>query len=544
MMKKDRLKKIITVASVLTSLLSFESAYAAEPKIDPRVINPKYTYIGGDINAILKQRLQNKAVVMEEYVQGMIPIAGMELGRDITIEARKGTPVVMPIHLGAQVFGQGGHWTGVAVFAKPGGKFVIFYNDPLGTSANKTRAAMELISDIITAAGDANVEVIDLQVKQQSDGTSCGAYTAENLIALASLDTSKLTEAEAKAVLSKLTNAKNIRWLHGGVINNFEELTNSDVTRTHVETVHAAALNDLSNLSSLTTHRLNDLYLASNIKGFNSGDDAISYGAWVRGNLGNGNYKAKDSTKFKNKFNGATIGVDGKITEDFTIGLAVNVSSSNLKPKATSQNNNLGSNYNGIIGSVYGSFIDTDAVVYNLKLEGGKVNSKAHYNSTVNGKNTIKFSGTVWKTSFDTSYYAQVGQVVLVPSIGISYEKAEFNKTKHVNFNIGKTSVEKLTLTPGIKVTKSIDLGGVQVIPAVYASTNYSPLTESSKITVKSNNGFVLSEGAMPVVENSHNVGASITVASHNIEASLGYERIIQEKYQGQVGYIKLRINF
>lgn len=543
-MKKDVLKKIITVASILTSLLSSESSYAAESKIDPRVINPKYTYIGGDVEAILKQRLQSKAVVMQEYVQGLVDIE--DVGDDITTEARKGAPVVMPIHLGAQVFGQGGHWTGIAVFAKPGGKFVVFYNDPLGTAARKTLAARELIRDIKRAVGAANVEVIDLQIKQQSDGTSCGAYTAENLIALASLDPSKLNEAEARAALSKLTtNAKNIRWLHGGVINSFEELINSEVTLTQVGIVHTAALNDLSSLGSLTAHRLNDLYLASNIKGFNSGDDeAISYGAWVRGNLGNGNYKAKDSTKFKNKFNGATIGFDGKITEDLTVGLAVNVSSSNLKPKATSQNNNLGSNYNGVIGSVYGSFVDGDAVAYNLNLEGGKVNSKALYNSTVNGKNTIKFSGSVWKTSFDTSYYAQLGQVVLVPSIGISYEKAEFNKTKHVNFNIGKTYVERLTLTPGIKVTKSIDLGGVQVIPAAYASTNYSPLTESSKITVKSNNGFVLSEGAMPVVENSSNVGASITVASHNIEASLGYERIIQEKYQGQVGYVKLRINF
>ena len=188
--------------------------------------------------------------------------------------------------------------------------------------------------------------------------------------------------------------------------------------------------------------------------------------------------------------------------------------------------------------------MDSEAVIYSAKIEGGKVTSKAYYNSVVDGKNTIKFDGNVWKGSFDVSYCTEFNQIVLMPTIGISYEKAAFNATKHVNFNVDKTSLEKFSITPGIKIAKSFDLGMMQATPAIFASTTYSPFIESSKIIVKSNNGFVLSEGTMPIVENSYNVGASISFTRNNVDVGLGYERIIQDRYQGQVGYVKLRVNF
>jgi hypothetical protein len=58
-----------------------------------------------------------------------------------------------------------------------------------------------------------NVEIIDLQVHQQNDGSSCGAFTAENLILLAGLDQANLTPEAARAALAGITDAKTIRIL-------------------------------------------------------------------------------------------------------------------------------------------------------------------------------------------------------------------------------------------------------------------------------------------------------------------------------------------
>ena len=95
---------------------------------------------------------------------------------------------------------------------KASGDIVVFYNDSFGSSVggntSESGQYIEAIRRIVP-----NAQIIDLQVHQQNDGSSCGAFTAENLIVLSMLDQANLTAEEARAVLAGITDAKAIRTL-------------------------------------------------------------------------------------------------------------------------------------------------------------------------------------------------------------------------------------------------------------------------------------------------------------------------------------------
>ena len=465
-------------------------------------------------------------------------------------EARAGLPALIPVNL------NGNHWTALAIRAKASGDIVVFYNDSFGSSLGgaTTESGMyiEAIKKLVP-----NAEIIDLQVHQQNDGSSCGAFTAENLIALSMLDQNALISEAAREVLKDITDAKAIRIMQLNALSSLyqkivtsQDLAQANLTKNNIETTTESAFYETANLSSLLTNRLSHLHLADNgDTGISAGDEQLNYGAWVLGSAGKGLFKAKDSSKIKHNIGFASIGFDGKIDDDTILGVALSYNINSLKPKVASSNNDKNSRTDfststrSIIGSVYGSMQADEQLVIHGNITLGKLYGKTKYQSFLSEDNSFKLKGELFGANIGANYYIPLASLVLVPSLTGSYEGVKFAAVKQGNFNTDKTYVQKFSITPSLSLATTFEYENFQLIPEVTASYSNSPFVKSKKLKVRNANGKTLSNNKISVAKDSYNLGASLTLASERIETSIGYERTAQPKYLGHIGYLKLRIN-
>ena len=553
---KKRLKNLLTTAVIPSIFIAGFSNAASATNINPEIANINYWYGDEDIRGVIANRLGNSA-----YVAPAVP-NNVALINDVAAaalnEARAGLPALIPVNL------NGNHWTALAIRTKVNGDVVVFYNDSFGSSLGgaTTESGMhiEAIKKLVP-----NVEIIDLQVHQQNDGSSCGAFTAENLIALSMLDQKDLTAEAARDVLKDITDAKAIRILQLNALSSLyqkivtsQELAAISLTKNNIETTTELAYQETSNLSSLLTNRLSHLHLADNgDTGISAGDEQLNYGAWVLGSAGKGLFKAKDSSKIKHNIGFASIGFDGKIDDDTILGIALSYNINSLKPKVASSNNGNDNNNDNaknsradfststrsIIGSVYGSMQADEQLVIHGNITLGKLYGKTKYQSFLSDDNSFKLKGELFGASLGANYYIPLASLVLVPSLTGSYEGVKFAAVKQGNFNTDKTHVQKFSIKPSLSLATTFEYENFQLIPDVTASYTNSPFIKSKKLKVRNASGKTLSNNKISVAKDSYNLRASLTLASERIETSIGYERTAQPKYLGHIGYLKLRIN-
>lgn len=541
--------KSFLIAIVIPSIIiaGFNNIIFAS-NINPEIGNIGYWYDDSDVRGVISNRLGDRA-----YIAPAVPNSPL-LINDVAVaalnEARLGKPALIPVNL------NGNHWTAIAIRVKASGDIVVFYNDSFGSSVggntSESGQYIEAIRRIVP-----NAQIIDLQVHQQNDGSSCGAFTAENLIALSMLDQANLTAEEARAVLAGITDAKAIRTLqlnslsslYEKIITN-QELANSKLTKTNIEATTELAFSETANLSSSLTNRLSHLHLADNEHfGISSGDDQLNYGAWVLGAIGKGLFKDKDFGKIKHNVGGATIGFDGKIDDDTTLGVALSYNIGSLKPKAAHSNtdknsrSNFSTNTRSIIGSLYGSLVADEQLVLIGNIAFGKLYGKTKYQSFLSDDNSFKLKGELFGANIGANYYLPLASLVLIPSLTGSYEGVKFAAIKQGNLTTGNIHVQKFSITSGLAVATIFEYDDFQLIPQVSASYSNSPLVKSKKLNLKNASGRILSSNKISVAKDSYNLGASLTLSSERIETSVGYERTGQSKYLGHVGYLKLRIN-
>ena len=549
---KKHLKNLFATVVIPSIFLAGFSNTAVAVNINPEIANINYWYGDDDIRGVVANRLGDRV-----YIAPAVPNSP-SLINDVASaalnEAMAGKSALIPVNL------NGNHWTALAIRTKASGDIVVFYNDSFGSSvggnSSESGQYIEAIRRIVP-----NAEIIDLQVHQQNDGSSCGAFTAENLIALSMLDQKDLTAEAARDVLKDITDAKAIRIMQLNALSSLyqkivtsQELAAISLTKNNIETTTELAYQETSNLSSLLTNRLSHLHLADNgDTGISAGDEQLNYGAWVLGSAGKGLFKAKDSSKIKHNIGFASIGFDGKIDDDTILGVALSYNINSLKPKVVSSNNDkdnaknsradFSTNTRSIIGSVYGSMQADEKLVIHGNITLGKLYGKTKYQSFLSEDNSFKLKGELFGANIGANYYIPLASLVLVPSLTGSYEGVKFAAVKQGNFNTDKTYVQKFSITPSLSLATTFEYENFQLIPEVTASYSDSPFIKSKKLKFRNANGKTLSNNKISVAKDSYNLGASLTLASERIETSIGYERTAQPKYLGHIGYLKLRIN-
>ena len=474
---KKHLQNLLTTVVIPSIFIAGFSNTAFATNINPEIANIGYWYGDDDIRGVVANRLGDRV-----YIAPAVP-NNVALINDVAAaalnEARAGKPALIPINL------NNNHWTALAIRTKASGDIVVFYNDSFGSSFGGATAKSGMYIEAIKRLVP-NAEIIDLQVRQQNDGSSCGAFTAENLIALSMLDQANLTPEAAREVLSGILDAKAIRTLqlnslgslYQKIVTN-QELAVSSLTKSNIETTTELAYQETANLSSLLTNRLSHLHLADNgSTGISAGDEPLNYGAWVSGSIGKGLYKGKDSGKIKRNAGGATIGFDGKIDDDTTLGVALSYNINTLKPKADSINNshsNFSTNTSSIIGSLYGSMQADEQLVLIGNITFGKLYGKTKYQSFLSEDNNFKLKGELFGANIGANYYLPLASLVLVPSLTGSYEGVKFAAIKQGNFTTGKIDIQKFSITPGLSLATIFEYDDFQLIPQASVSYSNSP---------------------------------------------------------------------
>jgi len=544
-MKNNKYKyQIVFIISTLI-IMGVNSVVFANPQI----ANISYWYGDDDIRAVIKSRLGDSV-----YIAPAVP-NNAELIRDVAAaaltEAQAGKPALIPVNL------NNNHWTGIAIRMKADGSIIVFYNDsfgtPVGGVSSESGQYIDAIRKILPMA-----EIVDLQVHQQNDGSSCGAFTAENLIALAGLSQVNLTPEAARGLLANINDARTIRILQLGSLEAkiiaASEIIAGSVAGQYVEAVSGVAFSDMANVAVATADRLTHLYLIdTGNMGVSGGDEESSYGLWARGSYGSGIFKPQDFLQVKQKSTGGSIGFDSKLDDDTIIGIALNHNQTKLTPKSTSKtvvnniSNNTGSKFSGeirsLIGSLYGSINMNERLVLSGEIRLGQVDAKMNYQSLLNGNSRFRLKGELLGGSLNADYYYPIAKLFLVPNLGISYETIRFKGKDQGNLKIEKLAIRRPAITGGIAITGIFQVGECQLIPEIKAAYEAGFSPKSNRLKIRNSSGLVLSDYRIPMPKDSYRLGASMGISFSRFEASAGYERTGYRRYFGNSFYGKLRIN-
>jgi Autotransporter beta-domain len=542
-------KQVLVALVIPTMIIVGVNGMVFASPVNPQIANISYWYGDDDIRAVIKSRLGDSV-----YIAPAVP-NNSELIRASAaaalIEAQAGKPALIPVNL------NNNHWTGIAIRAKADGNIIVFYNDsfgtPIGGVSSESGQYIAAIKAILPTA-----EIIDLRVHQQNDGSSCGAFTAENLIALAGLSQVNLTPETARALLANINDARTIRILQLGSLEakiiTAAEVIAGSMAGKYAEAVSGVAFSDMANFAGATMDRLTHLYLidSGNI-GVSSGDEESSYGLWTRGSYGSGIFKPQNSPAVKQKFTGVSIGFDGKLDDDTIIGIALNHNQTKLKPKSTPEtvvsniSNNAGSRFSGdirsLIGSFYGSINMNERLVLSGEMRLGQVDAKMNYQSLLNGNSRFKLKGELLGGSLAADYYYPIGKLFFVPSLGVSYETIKFKGKDQGNLKIGKLVIRRPAITGGLALTGVFKIGECQLIPEIRAAYETGFSVKSNRLKIRNSGGLVLSDYRIPMLKDTYRLGASMGITFSRFEASAGYEQARYKRYSGNSFYGKLRIN-
>jgi len=542
-------RQVLIALIISTPIIVGVNGMVFASRVNPQIANISYWYDDNDIRAVIKNRLGDSV-----YIAPAVP-NNSELIRAAAaaalLEAQAGRPALIPVNL------NNNHWTGIAIRAKANGNIIVFYNDsfgtPVGGVGSESGQYIEAIKTILPTS-----EIVDLRVHQQNDGSSCGAFTAENLIALAGLNQVNLTPEAARELLANINDARTIRILQLGSLEAkiiaASEIIAGSVAGKYAEAVSKVAFSDMANFAGATMDRLTHLYLIdTGNMGVSSGDGESDYGLWIKGSYGSGTFKPQDSLAVKQKCRGGSIGFDGKLDDDTIIGIALNHNQTKLKPKSTSEtvvsniSNNTGSKFSGdirsLIGSFYGSINISERLVLSGEARIGQVDAKMNYQSLINGNNRFRLKGGLLGGSLAADYYYPIGKLFLVPNFGVSYETVSFKGKNQGNLKIEKLAICRPAITGGIALIGVFQAGEYQLIPEIRASYEAGFSVKSNRLKISNSGGMSLSDYRIPVPKDTYRLGASMGITFSRFEASAGYEQARYKRYLGNSFYGKLRIN-
>lgn len=295
------------------------------------------------------------------------------------------------------------------------------------------------------------------------------------------------------------------------------------------------------------------IQISSRTSAVASGDSAVQVGAWVEGLVGKGEQKMRKSDAgFKSNTSGVTVGVDTELNDASIIGIAGTFANTDVKMQDYLAGDK--SKLSSYMLSLYGSYNFAD----NYVLQGSgsfgnntikNTNKRITNTGSVNAKS--KFDGTAFGVKALVGYDYKLGAIgSVMPMAGLEYARFDAGNATETGAGVQNRSIkvkatDKLTAILGGKVAANIDLGDYSVTPELHVFGGYDFKSTKAKSSIKfvdTTSNIQLS--GVKAARTSFNVGGSITAKYDNMEYGVGYDAKISEKYFGQQGSLKVRVNF
>lgn len=195
-------------------------------QISPNIIQPGYWYGHNDMLEILSNRYSpNEANIMHSWLVSIQPIdtttyqpvrnptkKQKDDQRDIAIHQinmivdgaiddmeKNHLPTIAIVHVDHN------HWVTFVIRERPDGSYMAFYADSFGHPINDDNESGLFRDEFVGRLP--GIDIIEIHIKQQTDGSSCGAYAIANAIAFVAIPDTDLTikagEAAIRAVARK-----------------------------------------------------------------------------------------------------------------------------------------------------------------------------------------------------------------------------------------------------------------------------------------------------------------------------------------------------
>ena len=332
-----------------------------------------------------------------------------------------------------------------------------------------------------------------------------------------------------------------------------EAIKKNITVNTSVQETTAHSLNQVSNSLS---NRIHTITSTSTPHGVAAGDEdchePVKYGVWAMPLYNQTEQKAKGSyLGYKVKSGGGIVGVDTSLNNDLTtIGAAFSIINSNIKHKTGYEDK---TKADSLIFSLYGKQNIT---------EGLFVQGLACYSSTkvrCKEQRIFSFGNMIAKANYKSSSYgweillgydAKLGKALVTPFAGISYIKFKDGAYRETGLPFANRTVaanknDRTDAIVGARLSTSININnGMVIIPEVHGVLSRRIKGKSGKIVAKidgMNEPFTEVPNTVKIIGN---LGVSVTAKSGMLEYGAGYDLQLANKYIGNQGTLKIRVNF
>jgi len=273
-------------------------------------------------------------------------------------------------------------------------------------------------------------------------------------------------------------------------------------------------------------------------------------GIFINGDLNFGNQDTNvTKTGFDFANTGVTAGIDYRVTNNATVGVAVGYTANN-----TNLNNNLGKIQVDSTGvSVYGNFVQNSFYADGVVSYGRNNFNISRKIAFDNRTATAAPSGNQFSVAANTGYNIKAGNAAVGPTVGVRYNRVDIDSYTEkdagsLNMVVKDQEAESVVLSLGAEASYRIKAGDGAVIPYVRATYEHEFANDSREIITE-----MASQPGIPMRVNTENsdrdyvklrAGAQVVV-SENVSATLDYQAILGRKdYNDQAVKAEIRYQF
>ncbi len=538
-----KISLILRFSALLLAICLHGNAFAHVNPIN--FLRSGYLYYDEDIRTILQTRLDARTT----YVAPALPFESQALIRDIIRDAANSIPnvgnaAVIPINFG------NAHWAALAIKRNANGSLRAIYTDSTGGALNGHGANATLLRNELQRLV---IQITDLQLHQQSDGSSCGAFTAENLIKIAELDLSGLTDNQIRNALASINNATAIRNSHFLLLYTGNEIFDVNLLKPRSENAanklksqHQVTNNTIRQINGLIHDRLNG---QNHFSAIAAGDESTTFGVWVKGLIGSGsdkntvnNSNVPNALHSKSAFHGLILGADAEISEGLILGAAFSQIESKAKYTLEGTPTNTDTVSNKVF-TLYGSDYIDDDISLNGSMSFGNIVIKTKDQTLADSARKQK--GNLVSASLVANYKLYSNEFIAVtPRVGSTLNTITLNGYEGNSIKISKSKQRELELSAGTELSALYNARYLRLMPKVSADYAHVAWNQGNNITIDNMIDQNIINQKSSTNKGTLKFGVGVKLETDNIEISNGYEYSAQGKNQNHMGYAKFRVNF
>jgi len=294
---------------------------------------------------------------------------------------------------------------------------------------------------------------------------------------------------------------------------------------------------------------------SAGISGVTAGDTALRHGSWVSPFYGHTIQRVRGTTPgYRAGYYGAVIGADTLLNDNITVGIAFSAIKTDVKHKHLNTGDK--TKANTYVGSLYGVYQISDkwfvqgvASISRSKIRNREIRREFARTAIA----SANYTADAWGSEILVGYNHKIGRgVLLTPTFGFEYNRMnsiKYKETGTVNQNllVKRQVVDRIEAILGAKISGAYAYNDWLFVPEVHGNVRYDVKGKSLKVDIRQegSTGPSLIPRTSKVSRTIVNLGVGVNTKSNDMmEYGISYDVRLANKYVGQQGTLKIKMNF